>query len=356
MTDFEQRVKELVNQHVDDKLGPRREPAPFHPTSPPSRGRWVRPGLAPLLAAACVIALAAGMLTLSGVFNNPDRPAGHSGSVSLPPPSPSNGPPTPTHTASTTPTNTAPVPQHTPPPGAHIAHVLGATLVLPDGWRVTGTRRVGSGFGAEACLGRVGSQQDCLIHLDQLAQTAAPHDVDLFHLGFGDLGQYCGMRGTWSWTYADSTLGGRAADWRSWQLNCPNGMRLLLEQYAVVTTPGYLLWTESTHDIAVIRHAMYLIAHYTALPAQTAPLRWFDRGIIRSVARDSNGVAITLDRVIYKSTLNCSINHNPQTYTYVVPPQVFDAHAHPLGVGAQVTLSTDGRTVKTIEREHLSRC
>ena len=65
--------------------------------------------------------------------------------------------------------------------------------------------------------------------------------------------------------YANRALGGRPADWRSWEYTCPaTGETIRFDQRDVVDE----------------------IARDSALPAQAAPLRLFDRGTIRATVVD----------------------------------------------------------------------
>lgn len=366
MNDFETKLKTLLNEQVDAQVGPRRTPPPFAVPAAARRaqrhwfGRDHVTWTLPLIAAACVAVVVAGSVGLSDVLadhKQPQQQPGHRSSIPVTTQSPSSS--AAPYTATTT-----PAPHHVP--GTHLEHALGATLVLPDGWRIAPDPYGGQGIGEGVCIRKTGdSKASCPIQLNPLRPdqaAGAAFDVDVTDLGRGDLPTLCdGGHAQPSWDYADRTFGGRPSDWRSWEYTCPgSGETDRIDQWAVVTPPGFLLqltvgrsfsWLTSVSspaDIAELHDVINSIAENSALPAQTAPLRLFDRGVITSVTRSGGGVTIALDRTVAHGS-SC-VNRNPETYTYVVPTNVFDAK-ETLRVGSQVVVVTDGSTVLRIDKD-----
>ena len=366
MIDFEDRLKDLLNERVDEKVGPQRPPAPFRPSTridDRTRGRR----LVPLVAAACVAAVAAGSVGLTRLFADRTHtpPAGPTPAISTPHHS---GPtPPPRYTPSTTP---AP---HTEA-GTHTVHALGAILVLPDGWRLTGRRPVGAGIAPKLCIGKSGdSALQCPISISALhpeqTDPAYGFDVDAFDLARGDQPTLCGGGPERTrWAGAARIVGGRAAEWRSWDYTCPGlGRTIVFDQYTVVTTPGFLLelaagvnapfMTEISgaevsgpQDIAALRRVVAAIARDSALPAQSAPLRLFDRGVVASMRRTGGTVTIVLHRVtrhVRSGHAVYAVENPGSGVTYVIPAGVVSTGSS-IAVGSRIELTTDGTAVRHV--------
>lgn len=366
MIDFEDRLKDLLNQRVDEQVGPQRAPAPFAPGAPSGRRRtrW----LAPTIAAACVAAVAGGTIGVTRLLANGHHPAGNASSSVAP--SPIVSTPTPYQPSTT------PVPH--PAPATHIVHALGATLVLPDGWTITGYEHRSDGLGPAICIGKAGdSALRCPIWLSALrpGETSPTYgfDVDGVNLNRGDLpASMCDRGQTRStWLTGERTLGGRSAEWRALTFTCPaTGKIVRFDQYTVITTPGFLLQltagikepymtqlggveVANTKAMAALRSIVDGIANDSALPAQDAPLRLFDRGIIHSIHRSNGTVMIQLERVVpeFQGRHVTYRDENPGAFTtYVMSPNVF-APGQSMSVGDRINVLTNGTTVTYVEKD-----
>ncbi|HKF35236.1 MAG TPA: hypothetical protein VKB37_22985 [Jatrophihabitantaceae bacterium] len=139
MNDIETRIRELVNATVDAELGPRRAAPPFAPRRVTKPRRWA-PWVTPLIAAACVAAVAVGTVTVAHVASEHR----HAPPATSAAPTPHSPPPRPTHASS--PTSVAPTPDSPPhasspahassaPPSSSHAGPAGSTVVV-DGLRL----------------------------------------------------------------------------------------------------------------------------------------------------------------------------------------------------------------------------
>ena len=364
MNDIETKLKAMLNEQVDAEVGRRRTPPPFQLPSAAEHAtrRWFgrdrAPWMLPLLAAACVATVVGGSLGASSLLAN-DKKVAPGTSAPAPSPSVATTPPAPSSTptaVATTPTSSTTAPQNThtqssEPPKLHYRTVElgGATIAVPDGWTV------GNPFhdstGSSWCLNPSGadpadSGYGCAINLETVIPTGQPYtwiDVDYDGFGKGDPPQYCiPQRPTVVEQTGDRTFGGRTAEWRLFERTCPDGQAFESEQYIVAYNPSFAMFAGLLTPR--IDAAMTEIAEYSTLPSQTDPVRLMDRGIIRSADRGSDGVTITLDRVVNVMNHNGAwvdyVNNNPTTYTYVIPTSIFDAAN--VSVGDRIVLETDG--------------
>ena len=336
MNDIETKLKAMLNEQVDAEVGRRRTPPPFPLPSAAERAerRWFgagrgRPWALPLLAAACVAAIVGISVSASNLLAD-DKPT-----------QPGNSLPVPTQRTTATEPN-------------HLTYqefvIGGATLAVPHGWTIKAS--TGDNEGEIWCLNPTASRPDaCTIAFRTIVQPVPGSqdtylDVDQKGLGISDPPQFCGSAARrYDEQTGDRTFGGRAADWRRWSGTCPGSGGFAIEQYVVATNPAYAVLAGPAD--AATHAAMTTIAEYSTLPRQSDPLRLMDRGILRSADPRTDGVTITIDRVV--ASLDGPANLNPATYRYLVPTAIYNqAHA---SVGDQLLLETDGVRVLKVSVE-----
>lgn len=137
--------------------------------------------------------------------------------------------------------------------------------------------------------------------------------------------------------YAETSFGGRPADYRRWQFGCTNGTHYQVEQFVVDSGPGYLAYSQ--HADAAIHSIMAQLAATATLPARTTALRYSDFGIVRSLSHRPDGLQLTVDRVV--DSAGTLINGSPTSYPYLVPYPAIRSQQQ-IGVGSTVALLTDG--------------
>jgi hypothetical protein len=320
VTDIETYLKSKLNESIDADLGPRRPAPPFHPVTPTRT--WVRP----VLAAASVLVVVGAAVAI-----------GRSASTDHTQP-PATGQPTrPTHPVTTH--------QSAPPPlGTTVFH--DAKIAVPTGW--TAHPKQGSD---QLCLSPSKKASDCAIQVAYFVPGTGTLDVDEPGGYYGDQPQWCApqvpkspqkLTGT-----ANRDFGGRPAQWRAWELDCPDGRKILDEQYVVPTSPGFVLYahnpTSDVHD------AIDAVAQHSQLPAQNAPLWLTDRGRVQSVSAtvvDGRSVEhLVLDRFGPDGTVGTP----PMLVSYDLAPSVYQNGDSPQA-GATVYLATDGHTVLLIQK------
>jgi hypothetical protein len=354
VSDFEPRLQQLLAERVDAELGPRRTPPRFEPSTatvypvPTGLQAWVsHPVLLSLVAAACIVAILLGTVGLS-----------HLSSTGPTPPAVN----TPTDTSTPTPSATiqpiAPATGVAPTPGETVKF-KGVTLVLPHGWvarpyseyDATG----GSFFDGGLCLTPASKPVDtsyfgCPVTFDAHDpdhQNTPEIDVDTEDGFIGDAA-YCpdGNNKQQVVTSAVRAFGGRLADFRSWHITCPDGGKFWIEQYVVATGPGFILYSETVDP--TIDADLAQIARAATLPAQVAPLRYFDVGLVRSAHQTSAGLAVRIDRVVPGSGPLGFVNNDPQTYAYLIPNSVLKAGTFRVTIGRLLFIYTDGHRVRAI--------
>jgi hypothetical protein len=259
--------------------------------------------VAPLLAAAAVVAIAVGTTAVV-------RSSAH-------------GPHTP-------PANT--VTLSPPPEPTHALSMYGVTLQVPKTWGF-GAPEPGFGGGACVTVGGVPYQQqgrldNCQLGFFVMSASDAlvggwdPDKTDV--IGNGSV---CGStsqtdatgaaaRSVRAVQAADVQVGGQRADFRAFTGSCFPGT---LEQWVVSTAPG-VVFTRTRPDPATEAAARYAVQN-AVLPGPRSPLRLSDRGYIRSLRSASDGVHIELDRVTRQADGAVS-NADPATYAYTLPADV----------------------------------
>jgi hypothetical protein len=328
VNDFDTKIKNLLNEHVDERTGPRRAAPAFDPSrtadpSARSRSRGRSPWLFPLVAAAAVIAVAAGTVGVSRLAaDNHDGPAN-------------------------SPTSSAPAPIKKSGPV-----LAGASIALPKGWVARPYERYlpppVEGQLADPdpgwCLTpattpvKIGG---CPVWFRQFRLTHQNlMNVDSRGGSNGNPAQVCVPGHVTHSTdqVGEPTFGGRAAEYRRWTYDCSSGKPFLAEQYVVPTLPAYVLLSEAASP--AVHRAMSEIAAASSLPPATSGLRLSDFGYVRQIKVVATGIRITLDRVADVQKIR---NTDPATYDYVVPNAVY-AQAH-LTIGGLAFLATDGKKV-----------
>jgi len=359
---FEDRLKELLNESIDNRLGDHRPVPAFDPAHTGTPG-WTagrhRRWMLPLIAAACVVGIAVATAGVEHLLVHrgslPAGPTSPSPSPSADTPSPaatSTGVPSPTPTSS--PSSPSASDSVTEPPPPHVVSLGAASISLPQGWvarEYAAYEPAGSGTltASQWCLTPASEPastepKSCPVTFGTIAPDGNPIDVDI-QGGFASNPEYCpfSARGTSVEQTGDRSFGGRSADWRKWSLSCGNGTHWELEQYVVASGPGVILFSERAD--ATVDAAMAEITANSTLPAQTSAIRFMDRGIVRTIDRTADGVRISLDRVVLSDS--GVVNNNPATYDYVIPTAVFDAQPN-IHVGSQITLDGDGAVVKHV--------
>jgi hypothetical protein len=351
---FERELARLLNRSVDERLGTRRPAPPFLPASGrPASIQRAKRWLLPLAAAACVIAVVGGTMSATQLLTahrHGPTPGNSVPDVSTPPASDSGAP-------SSTPPTVAPAPAISTGPGpsatpsSQTVQLGGATLHLPAGWVARDYQqylRPGLTLPTPAwCLTPADqpastAQFSCPVEFDTFADKAAGNRIDVdTEGGYASDPHYCppaGATRSYSVRSADVPFGGRVADFRRFDIGCPDGKQWRIEQYVVASGPGYILWSEIVDDR--ISAVMAQLVAGATLPAQTSAVRYYDHGYVRSITPAAGGAQIAIDRVVPGPA--GPVNNNPKTYDYFVPQS---AKPDGLHVGELITLFTDGSQV-----------
>ncbi len=212
----------------------------------------------------------------------------------------------------------------------------GAKIAVPAGWTLT---RSEYGW----CLNPAGAKAgacevDIRRHPSPRFDARLDSDTDG---GFESNPQFCGPGATARTTAADTTWGGRAADFRTAAYDCG----VTTAWYVVPTWPAYVMHTE--HATPVVRDAMATVARDSVLPARSRPVRLTEFGVVTSVTPVKGGHRVVVDRAVraHDGTIR---NSNPATYAYTVPtlPRC-DGSDAALRPGDRVKLySADGRQAR----------
>jgi len=282
--------------------------------------RWI----APLLAAAAVIAVAAGTTAAVTISAESD----HSHPANTHSPTPTSTTPSTTPSPSVAP-STTPAGGGAPPPGTSTGStstappvtkkltVQGVTLDVPTNWDFAALDN--------RCLTINGLPPDpvvpsrhCQLEISVISASQAASggfNPDKPYV-IGD-GNMCGSSSNapkvTTVQAINTTVGGQLAEYRSYTGECFKGT---WEQWTVPTAPGVII-TRSYADPATEQAALYAVTN-AQLPGPRSQLRLSDRGIIRSVTTEADGVHIELDRVTRLEQGGIS-NTNPVTYSYVLP-------------------------------------
>jgi hypothetical protein len=307
------------------------------------------PWLMPLVAAASVVAITAGVVaTQTWGRTGAQVPAATTGVASDPTPSPV-GSPAPSNPAESSGTAKA------SPAGWTIGQapgLPGVQLAIPPTWTVRPFSREtgGSPIGSQLC---VGGGTDCPIKVITLDPAEARISIEI-EGGVLANPEYCDAAdGRFTRGLKDArevTFGGRPADYRHWVWTCADRSVHEIAQYAVVNPVGYLLYSESAN--ADVRGVMADIAAATTLPPATAPLRLYDQGRATSVTRVDGGWRIDLQRSVGGHGTEWTWPAVPTT-TYVIAesllPPAGSGFAPETALRTALTLSTDGTKVVGIE-------
>ena len=338
--DFESKVKTLLNERVDAKIGSREAPrfAPAGTVRHLGTARRRAPWVLPLLAAACVAAIVGGSVGAAHLLADKHHKVG-----------PATHSPAPKHTP--TPTDTRTV----SPDRSGLVTVAGATLPLPSGWIARDYLRylpppgqgqtypdMGLCLTPAATPIKVGG---CPLWFRAFGTPSVQQgllmDVDNRGGSYGDPHQVCFPNGS---THTDEQagefpFGGRMAEWRHWRYDCASGPAFVAEQYVVPIRPAYVLFSE--HVTAAVHRVMNDLAAHASLPPTASTMRYEDFGYVRSILPTGSGVTISVDRTVR----GIAANSDHTTYDYFLPHRVYAAAAGNLKVGKLAQVFTDGNRV-----------
>ncbi len=283
------------------------------------RRRWI----APLLAAAAVIAIAAGTTAVVAVARaDRDRPA----HPPTPTPTPTLTTPSPPQTSSSPTAASSPTTQASssaPRPSTVVTKKLtvqGVTLDVPTSWGVSQS----NGFKGDCITidGRTSSPTNrCQLEIQVVspAQAASGGFQPDKPYVVGD-GNMCGSSvdapKVTTTQATNTTVGGQPAEYRAYTGGCFTGT---WEQWVVPTAPGVVI-VRTLADPATEQAARFAVTN-AQLPGPRSSLRITDQGYIRSVDSQPDGVHIELDRVT-RLEQGGVWNTNPATYSYVLSANV----------------------------------
>jgi hypothetical protein len=312
MTDLETYLKSKLNESIDADLGPARPAPPFEPATPTRT--WLRP----VLAAASVLIVVGAAVAISRVSTS-----GHT----KPP-------------ATTTHSDKSPL-SHAPFHGAKIA--------IPLGW--TAHREHGAGAPATLCLSPSKTASACAIQVHYAAPGGqAMLDVDEPGGFYGDAAQICAPKPTPPRKITGTMtrdFGGRQAQWRVWDTDCPGGKTIVDEQFVVPSSPGFVLYAHN--PTSNVRDGIAIVAQHSQLPTQNAPLWLTDRGRIQSVSSSVRGGKTIVHLVLARFRPDGSIGNPPTLVSYDLSQSVYQRSQSPQA-GATIYLATNGHTVRLIEQ------
>ncbi|MEO7285573.1 MAG: hypothetical protein ABI140_01500 [Jatrophihabitantaceae bacterium] len=368
MNDFDKTIGKLLNDSVDAQLGPRRSAPAFRPgqlTTTPAR-RGAKPWIMPLVAAACVVAAAVGTIGASQALSHRHQtnpPASQVPPAPVSDPAPSSPAPSSGSAAASSPAISSPAGSHpvqagtgstSGSPNTVPVTLAGAKLLLPAGWEARDYAQYepsgGGTFYPTWCLtpaSQPASSQAsaCPLQFSGISSISNGAYLQVDNQGglYGNP-HYCPPAGavrSGTVESADTSFGDRAADYRHWHLDCPDGQQVELEQYVVATGPGYILF--SSHANAAMHSVMASIARTASLPASTSAVRFNDHGYLRDVRQVSGGYLLSIDRVVPGSS--GYVNNNPATYDYLIPTETYLSQYSKPAVGQLVEVYTDGSKV-----------
>ncbi|WP_409483998.1 hypothetical protein [Arsenicicoccus dermatophilus] len=209
-----------------------------------------------------------------------------------------------------------------------------ARLALPTGWKATWNPHGLRSW----CLHPAGTTTCDVLYIEQVPEQQVV-DTET-HGGFEADPHYCPDHSNGPLTrYATLSLGGRAAEYRRWDITCGRTAGPTVIQYVTPIWPASVLFAETTRAKGNRTDAVLAqIARGSVLPKQTRPQRMSDVGYVRAVAKVKGGQRITLDRVLLDGRGGV-INKARTTYTYVVPTA---ARREAFRVGRLVSLRGDG--------------
>ena len=252
MTDLETYLKTKLNESIDTDLGPARPAPRFEPATPTRT--WVRP----VLAAASVLVVVGAAVAISRVATSE-------------------------HTTAAGTTPDAPQQRRAGAAGPCAFH--GAKIAIPLGW--TAHREQGAGAPAHAVPlpveGGVGlrdpgdatsipAARPCWTSTSPVGSTATPPQV-------------CAPQPTPARKLTGTMtrdFGGRQAQWRVWETDCPAARRSWTSSTSMPSSPGFVLY--ALNPTSDVRDGIDIVAQHSQLPTQNAPLWLTDRGRIQSVS------------------------------------------------------------------------
>lgn len=291
------------------------------------------PWLMPLVAAASVVAITAGIVAMQTWGRTGAQAPAASTAPSVAPTSPPSAP-----SASTLPTGTS----ASTPATTAVHQLLGVRVALPTGWVVKDLVLPGgsSPIGTTVCLG---PGVECVVTLARLEPTRNPVDVET-EGGYLSNPAYCdaadGPQKRVLNEAADVALGGRTADYRFWTWTCGDRKVHDIAQYVVAAPVGYILSSEKAD--AGTRAAMTFIAANSVLPpAEPGGVRLYDQGLVRSIVAAGDGYDLSIDRTV-GSSVNEWTNSNPATYAYHLSTSALPQGAPVPAKGSPVQLFSDG--------------
>lgn len=291
------------------------------------RGRQARPAwLAPLVAAASVVALAAAVVVAQGVGRNQATPEQST-----------------TSTALVVVTDPA-----TPTPSGSVVALGLATLRLPAGWSATKQSST-----LEWCLGPNGQ---CLVRFGPLDMRMeggiSPEAAGGYTAGDAELACGGSTPGTRVIIEAGSRdyFAGRPTEFRRFEWICPSGKRIRIAQYVAITPEPYLLYSDAASD-EVLTVMAQLVAT-ASLPAEhPGGLRLYDQGRVRSVTQVPGGWSIELQRAV-GGNVNEWTWPSTTTYRYTIPstllPSATTGFKPETSLLTMLSLQTDGERVVSV--------
>ena len=282
--------------------------------------RWI----VPLAAAAAVVAITAGLVVA--------QTWGKTGAQA------------PAATPSVSSTTTSADPTKSSAPGLSPAQMPGVQLALPAGWttKPVSPEPTDPVVGARLCRGG----DDCPITIVALDPTAmrfdysgtTPFESTPALCGGSDAGRAILKEAK------EATFGGRAADYRHWQVTCADGRQYEVAKYLVPSPEAYLVWSEKADSAT--RAVLADLAAQSRLPAaRPGGLRLYDQGRVRSVTQVPGGWSIELQRAV-GGNVNEWTWPSTTTYRYTIPstllPSATTGFKPETSLLTMVSIETDG--------------
>ncbi|HTZ45226.1 MAG TPA: hypothetical protein VMB79_15310 [Jatrophihabitans sp.] len=363
---FERDLKRLLNQGVDARAGGQRSAPPFQaPVSEPIRP--ARAWLAPLAAAACVVALAGGTVGAARLLSShrslaPAATNEHPAPTSaVPTPAPSTGASGSTSASGSTndsASGSATASGSASPAGSAASsgstvQLRDASIWLPAGWSAVDSGQPSNPTAAEDtkwCVGpssQHGSGTTCVAWLERSVQQAnagGGYDSDVPGVSPTAYPSICGSSVQPTFSVLDSgdrDFGGRTADYRLFRWSCSGGPARTFVKYLVPAGPAFELSAASADS--ELQATLADIVARSSLPAQASAVRYYDYGYVRSLATVPGGYRLTIDRVTPGP--HGLVNDNPQTYEYFVSSGDWQVSVDHPAQGDLAVVETDGTNV-----------
>lgn len=345
MNDLETKLKQNLNRSVDAQLGARRTPPPFQPPlvhalsgSPAPRPgrRGIRPWLAPVAAAACVVAVVAGTVGATKLLSQRHAaPPASPGTTTAPGPSGS---------AATSDSASPPVTGSNLP--LTLTKVGSVEVALPTNWVVgdwSQYQHTNSGLGTPVwCLTPSSApvvHHACPVELSEPGSTS--YQLDSSFPGGRPGWEFCGPGGSRGGSVVlDRTMFGyRTADHVLFEEDCADGRKFHQEQYMLPFGPTVILYAgAATPELSA---GMSFIALHSRAPLRTTVLPLYYEGSVRAVTATAAGHRITIDGIRYPGT-GVPNDLQPASLTVDIDIQVSGSK---LVVGMDLRVLTDGSKV-----------